>query len=133
MPSHRLQRRSPRDLPGIPETKARTPQQLTPPTGSEESHPPPSVHPQVTTLSIGRMASSLTNGRLRSTPQLQCSVMAPSSSQGGVKGRDARVFVGTTSGFGRPSSPSESGVHTEVKKTLFFSLIFRLKSGPMAC
>lgn len=39
-----------------------------------------------------------------------------------MKKRDARVLVGSTGGFRRPSSPPESRVHTEVKKALLFSL-----------
>lgn len=53
--------------------------------------------------------------------QLPRSVMAASGVQAGVKGQDVRVFVSETDRFGRPSSPPESGVHTEVKKTLLFS------------
>ncbi|XP_044917004.1 DNA excision repair protein ERCC-8 isoform X4 [Felis catus] len=41
------------------------------------------------------------------------SVMAASGVQAGVKGQDVRVFVSETDRFGRPSSPPESGVHTE--------------------
>lgn len=60
------------------------------------------------------------------------SVMAVSSFQAGVKERDVRVFISETSGFGRPSSPPESGVHTEVTKTLLFSQTGHLKSGPVS-
>ena len=42
-----------------------TPPPLTPPTNAEESHPPSSAHSLIKALSIGRMASRLTNGRLR--------------------------------------------------------------------
>lgn len=48
--------------------------------------------------------------------------MAAFSFLAGVKERNVRVFISETSRFGRPSSPQESGVHTEVKKTLLFFL-----------
>ena len=50
---------------GISATKEGTPPPLTPPTNSEASHPPPSACSLIKALSIGRMASRLTNGRLR--------------------------------------------------------------------
>ena len=50
---------------GISATKEGTPPPLTPPTNSEASHPPLSACSLIKALSIGRMASRLTNGRLR--------------------------------------------------------------------
>uniref|UniRef100_A0A667FTW1 ERCC excision repair 8, CSA ubiquitin ligase complex subunit n=1 Tax=Lynx canadensis TaxID=61383 RepID=A0A667FTW1_LYNCA len=53
------------------------------------------------------------------------SVMAASSVQAGVKGQDVRVFVSETDRFGRPSSPPESGVHTEVTDKKYWQFLGR--------